>query len=82
MISVSKHDFLRHLRGELSKDDVLLQLNALEIVADLAQPEHGLAYLDETNAIGELEVSLDNVATSPMGSLLVPGFVKLFGKSW
>ena len=54
------------------ESDVLLQLNALELVSELASCPHGLAYLSPHLP------ALDAMLESP-SPFLTPGLVKLFG---
>ena len=75
-----KYHFLQPLCDEVKKDDVLLQLNALELLTDLAQVHQGLDFLESTKVLQELENFIDTLATSATGGFLVPGIVKLFGR--
>jgi hypothetical protein len=65
--------FLARLCNELDTDDVLLQLNAMELVARLSGCQHGYAYLETQGTVGRLERKLSEMDTDPMAALLMPG---------
>lgn len=70
---------IKSLVHEVITDDVLIQLNAIEVLTLLARSEHCQAYLDECNVFSELNQMIDSISSGPMANFLVPGFVKLFG---
>ncbi|RUS84628.1 hypothetical protein EGW08_007600, partial [Elysia chlorotica] len=78
---------LRQLVNEAGRDDdVLVQLNAIELLSDLATSAHGLQFLDEQGIVEKLEIMMADVAQNPMGSLVLPGkwyidnwLIKFFG---
>ena len=59
--------------NELYKDDILLQLNCLELLSDLAVTEHGLLYLDQEGIVGKLETMMQSTENDPLAGFLVPG---------
>ena len=65
--------------NELHKDDILLQLNCLELLSDLAITEHGLLYLDQEGIVGKLETLMQTTENDPLASFLIPGEFKRFG---
>ncbi|KAL8569588.1 hypothetical protein ACOMHN_044726 [Nucella lapillus] len=73
---------LQKLVNEMHKDDdVLLQLNCLEVLSDLACSNHGLTFLDSQGIVKRLEEMMVavSVESSPFGALLLPGLMKFFG---
>ncbi|TRY70138.1 hypothetical protein TCAL_04821 [Tigriopus californicus] len=70
---------IKSLVHEVITDDVLIQLNAIEVLTLLARSEHCQVYLDECNVFSELNQMIDSISSGPMANFLVPGFVKLFG---
>ncbi|KAK7495734.1 hypothetical protein BaRGS_00012954 [Batillaria attramentaria] len=67
------------LVNEIHKDDILLQLNCLELLVDLAQSNHGLTYLDQQGIVKKLEEMMATADSSPFGAYLLPGLLKFFG---
>jgi len=75
------HGLLQSLCSELfGTEDFLLQLNVLEMLVDLSQSDHGLAYLGETGVLSKVDNMLNQVSSSPYAPMLMPGFVKFFGR--
>ncbi|KAK6195800.1 hypothetical protein SNE40_001155 [Patella caerulea] len=70
---------LKQLTNEIFKNDILLQLNAIEMLSDLAQVQHGLVYLDQAGVIVKLEELMKATETDALAGLLLPGLVKFFG---
>ncbi|XP_005109926.1 26S proteasome non-ATPase regulatory subunit 5 [Aplysia californica] len=70
---------LQQLINEMQKDDILVQLNAIELLSDLAQSPHGLVFLDQHGIVGKLEEMMVGVSDNPMSGLLLPGLIKFFG---
>lgn len=64
---------LQQLLNEIYKDDILVQLNAIELLSELAMKEHGLTYLDEQGIVGKLESMMGSIESDPMAGLLLPG---------
>ena len=77
---VANAGFLQRLCQEVLTDDVLVQLNALEILSDLAECNHGILYLEQKGALKDMDGLLGQSASSPMASYLLPGFIKFFGR--
>jgi hypothetical protein len=57
----------------------MVQLNALELLTDLADDDRGLHYLVDTGMLSKVDAVLDRVSSSPLANILLPGFVKLLG---
>lgn len=72
--------FLNSLINILQDDDVLLQLNALEVIADLASTDYGLNYLEDRDVLKELSDKISRADENPLSILLIPGLMKFFGK--
>lgn len=64
---------LQQLLNEVHKDDVLIQLNAIEMLSDLTMVDHGLVYLDQQGIVGKLESMMGDLDSNPLGNLLLPG---------
>ncbi|CAN7993780.1 unnamed protein product [Ixodes hexagonus] len=70
---------LDKLLKETSEGDVLVRLNALELLTELASKNHGLDYLEKRGILSKLSIMTLNVDKDPLGSLLGPGLLKFFG---
>lgn len=66
-------ELLQQLLNEVHKDDVLIQLNAIEMLSDLTMVDHGLVYLDQQGIVGKLESMMGDLDSNPLGNLLLPG---------
>ncbi|XP_074655352.1 26S proteasome non-ATPase regulatory subunit 5-like [Tubulanus polymorphus] len=67
------------LINEIYKDDLLVQLNCLDQLTDIAMTEHGLQFLIKQGIVLKLEQMLEILETDPMVSFLLPGLIKFFG---
>lgn len=67
---------LEKIIADLASEDILLQLNAMEILSNLVAKEYGLAYLEEQGLFPRLMSALENI---DMMHILFPGFIKFFG---
>lgn len=74
---VAQTGILQQLVNEISKDDVLVQLNALDLLTDIAFSEHGLLFLEQQGIVGNFERMLGAVEVEPMSSFLLPGKCKV-----
>lgn len=70
---------IQPLLEEVSTGDILIKLNALELLRSLAAVQHGRDYLKNEGMIQKLANSLNESTSDPLGSLIVPGFLKFFG---
>jgi len=77
---VANAGFLQRICQEVLTDDVLVQLNALEILSDFAESNHGILYLEQKGALKDMDNLLGQSCSSPMASYLLPGFIKFFGR--
>ncbi|XP_011168763.1 26S proteasome non-ATPase regulatory subunit 5 [Solenopsis invicta] len=71
--------FLNSLINILDNEDMLLQLNALEILTQLALFEEGLSYLEQQEVLSKLVQKISQVNENPLSNLLIPGLMKFFG---
>ena len=79
--NVAKEGFLKGLFEDLKKDeDVLVQLNAIEILSKLIESKEGYDYLKSIHILTEMDVRLNSVSSSSLAHFLVPGYVKFFGR--
>ena len=77
LLFVAEKGLLQQFLNELHKDDILLQLNCLELLSDLAVTEHGLLYLDQEGVVGKLETLMQMTENDPLASFLIPGKYKI-----
>lgn len=66
--------------GELDSDDILFKLNLLELLVILAEQNHGVVYLEEKGVFQLVTRQVEEVSKHPLGSILIPGYMKFFGK--
>ena len=78
---VDKEGLLTGLFNDLKKDDdVLVQLNAIEIISNLAESKQGFEYLKTLNILKNMDVRLNEVSSGPLAHFLMPGYIKFFGR--
>ena len=77
---VASAGIIQRLCREVLTDDVLVQLNAIEILSDFAESQHGLLYLEKQGALKDMDSLLCQSSSSPMARFLLPGFIKFFGR--
>lgn len=70
---------LSKLIADLDSDDILLQLNVLELLSQLALTDHGLVYLENKGVISRLTKRIDAGETDAFNQLIIPGLMKFFG---
>eukprot|EP00057_Strongylocentrotus_purpuratus_P033881 XP_793127.2 PREDICTED: 26S proteasome non-ATPase regulatory subunit 5 [Strongylocentrotus purpuratus] len=71
--------FLQDLVSDINTDDVLIQLNAIEMLANLTVSQHALHFLDQQGVMGRLENLLIGAQADPSQDFLIPPIVKFFG---
>lgn len=76
---LSESGHLERLLKEMDKNDVLVQLNALEVLTELVSSSHGLDYLERTGIISKFRQKALNISSDPLGTFLGPGVLKFFG---
>lgn len=64
---------------DLDTNDILLVLNILEFISDLAQTDHGWLYLENKEIFKKIMEKLDSLDKSPLKNLIFPGYMKCFG---
>lgn len=75
LTATNNSGILQQLANELHKNDILLQLNSLELLKDLALCPHGFDYLDNQGIVAKLQDTLSTVDEDPMAGFLLPGKV-------
>lgn len=76
----SKVEFvLERLIGDLDTEDILLQLNILDLVSDLALSDHGHIYLENKDVFAKVLRQIEQLDDNVYKSILVPGYLKFFG---
>ena len=73
-----KTGFLQKLVNEVGKDDILVQLNCLELLKEMALFEHGLVYLDRHGVITKMETLLKDAESDPLAGFLKPGILLIY----
>lgn len=61
-------------------DDFLGQINAIEILANLAGCPHGQEALKTAGVFQEIKTLTESLGTEPHGEILLPGIIKFIGK--
>ncbi|GFO49594.1 26S proteasome non-ATPase regulatory subunit 5 [Plakobranchus ocellatus] len=80
LTSCVESGLLQQLVNEVARDDdILVQLNAIELLSDLAMTQHGLQFLDQHGIVGKLETMMAELGQNPMAGLILPGLIKFFG---
>ncbi|XP_020777527.2 26S proteasome non-ATPase regulatory subunit 5 [Boleophthalmus pectinirostris] len=70
---------ISQLLGELTGDDVLIRVTAVEMVTNLAQSLHGRQFLTHHGVMNQISNMIRGAETDPFSSLYLPGLVKFFG---
>ncbi|XP_033327939.2 26S proteasome non-ATPase regulatory subunit 5 [Megalopta genalis] len=71
--------FLNSLFDILEDEDILLQVNALEVLTQLALTEEGLSYLEQQDVLRKLVQKIAQANENPLSNLLIPGLMRFFG---
>lgn len=66
-------NLLHRLISELKTDDVLIQLNVMELLSNLAVIPQGLDFLIENDVLKQLSEMVRNLEGNPMANLVIPG---------
>lgn len=78
---VAQEGFLKSLFQDLKKDsDVLVQLNAIELVSNLAESPQGFRYLNSLNILTQMDSRLNEISSGALAHFLMPGYIKFFGR--
>lgn len=78
-IHTSVEFILERLIDDLDTEDILLLLNILEFLAELALSDHGLIYLENKGIFTKILRQVEQLDNSPFKTILVPGYMKFFG---
>lgn len=70
---------LERLVDDLETEDILLLLNILDFLAELALSDHGLVYLENKGVFARVLRQVEQLDSSPFKAVLVPGYMKFFG---
>lgn len=65
--------------ADIDNPDILLQLNIMELLSDLASTEHGLVYLENKKVFEILLKKVETIEENPLAGILAPGLMKFFG---
>ena len=79
LMSIDETGFLNPLLEDIDSSDILIQLNALELLAELAAHQHGREYLSQKQIIQKLSNKLNQSVLDLLASLIVPGMLKFLG---
>ncbi|XP_053685156.1 26S proteasome non-ATPase regulatory subunit 5 [Sabethes cyaneus] len=64
---------------ELEGEDILLQLNVLQVLSELALSEHGMAYLENNGIFDNLMRKINRLDEDPVAAILIPGLMRFYG---
>ncbi|CAL1567716.1 unnamed protein product [Knipowitschia caucasica] len=70
---------ISRLLDELTGEDVLIRVTAVEMVTTLAQSLHGRQFLTHEGIMDQISNMIRGAETDPFSSLYLPGLVKFFG---
>lgn len=70
---------LEKLINDLDTEDILLLLNVLDFLAELALSDHGLTYLENKSVFDKILRQVENLDSHAYKTILVPGYLKFFG---
>ncbi|XP_072310733.1 26S proteasome non-ATPase regulatory subunit 5 [Eucyclogobius newberryi] len=70
---------ISQLLGELTGDDIVIRVTAVEMVTNLAQSLHGRTFLTHEGIMDQISNMIRGAETDPFSSLYLPGLVKFFG---
>lgn len=79
LLSVDETGFLEPLLRDVNSTDILVQLNALELLGDLASHQHGRDYFLQKEILQKLSDKLSLSVSDVFASLVVPGLLKFLG---
>ena len=65
--------------SDIDNPDILLQLNVLELLSDLASCGQGLVYLENKKVFETLLKKVETIEENPLAGILAPGLMKFFG---
>jgi len=77
--SIDATGLLQPLLSDVNSDDILIQLNALELLGTLVVHQHGREYLLRNETIRNISDQLSRSLSDPLASLTSPGLMKFLG---
>lgn len=81
--SVENHEkfnfILEQLVADIDTDDILLKLNILYLISDLAQTDYGHVYMENKAVFAKVLREIELLDENPFKTILVPGYLKFFG---
>ena len=77
--SVQNSGYLEQLIKILHKEDFLLKLNCVELLATLALAPHGQKYMESAGVLTTMTTLLEDCPNHPFADILLPGMVKFWG---
>jgi len=76
---VEKLGLLQPLHRIVQVEDILVRLNAVQLVTDFALTHQGLRYLEKHSLLRQMEDILRSARADPFGDLLLPALLRFFG---
>ncbi|XP_059046049.1 26S proteasome non-ATPase regulatory subunit 5 [Achroia grisella] len=71
--------YIEYMVSQLQSNDLLYQVNILELLSCLAVKPQGINYLVKNGALEQMAQLIGELQNSPLGNLVIPGYMKLFG---
>lgn len=76
---VEKNNFLEDLLSLLKSNDILVQLNALQLISNFASNQHGVIYLDSKGCLEWIQEKIISYQDSdPISEMNLPFMMKVF----
>lgn len=69
----SQEGLIQQIVSELKTQDILLQLNILELLTNLALSPHGLKFLVQNEVLKGLSELVGSMGGNPTANLIIPG---------
>lgn len=64
---------------DIDTEDILLKLNILDLLSELAQTDYGHTYMENKGIFTKILREIEALDENPFKSILVPGYLKFFG---
>lgn len=65
--------------SDMEKNDLLVFMNVLEVLAELCLESYGLVYLENKGVFTKLMKKIETINEDPLAAILIPGLMKFFG---
>ena len=72
-VFVKSSGLLEKLVGELEVEDILVKLNAIELLSQLIDSSEGTVFLETQKVLGKMHSLLVSSQNDPFGSIVIPG---------